>query len=151
MGTNSLTYVICDEKPVVCMYRHYDGYLKVHGQEICEFLKSDQLIGSAETKNCFIGEIAAKLICFFKNKYPNGDVHLDACDSIQEEEFVYIISYNHIIVKNCGKEIFKGTFAEFYIRCHPEKEKIQDDIELIEKQKAELESQIMALQVKLYQ
>ena len=41
MGTRSIT-VVYDEyndKPVVCMYRQFDGYPSGHGRELAEILK----------------------------------------------------------------------------------------------------------------
>jgi hypothetical protein len=40
MGTRSLTFVYEENKPVVNMYRQYDGYIEGHGRELAEFLLS---------------------------------------------------------------------------------------------------------------
>lgn len=151
MGTQSLTYVISDEKPVFCMYRHYDGYLEGHGQEIAKFLKIEGLLGDPAPKNFFMEETAAKFICFFKNQYPEGNIYLEPCDFFQETEFVYIISYSTIEVRNFDKKIFEGTFSEFYLYCHPEKKELQEEIKLIEQQKEELQNKIRILKDNLYQ
>ena len=40
MGTRSLTFVYEGEKPIVNMYRQFDGYPSGHGAELAEFLTS---------------------------------------------------------------------------------------------------------------
>ena len=48
MGTRSLTFVYEGEKPIVNMYRQFDGYPSGHGAELAEFLNSfDEEIGRA--------------------------------------------------------------------------------------------------------
>jgi hypothetical protein len=47
MGTRSLTYVYGGDretKPLVCMYRQFDGYPSGHGQELIDFLKPIRLV-----------------------------------------------------------------------------------------------------------
>ena len=44
MGTRSLTFVYEDNKPIVNMYRQFDGYPEGHGQELADFLLSGAVI-----------------------------------------------------------------------------------------------------------
>jgi len=55
MGTRSLTFVYQKygqvQKPVVNMYRQFDGYPRGHGAELAEFLNGGRLVnGLIETK-----------------------------------------------------------------------------------------------------
>ena len=55
MGTRSLTFVYEKygqiQKPVVNMYRQFDGYPKGHGAELAEFLNGGRLVnGLSATK-----------------------------------------------------------------------------------------------------
>ena len=40
MGTRSLTFVYDGNKPLINMYRQFDGYPSGHGTELAEFLNS---------------------------------------------------------------------------------------------------------------
>ena len=71
MGTRSLTFVYDGNKPIVNMYRQYDGYPSGHGQELAEFLVGGTVVngyGSHTPKKAWngMGCLAASLIANFK-------------------------------------------------------------------------------------
>ena len=75
MGTRSLTYVYDGGKPLVCMYRQFDGYPSGHGAELAEFLLSGKMVNGLgpEDEQVFNGVecLAAQMVAYFK-KGPGG-------------------------------------------------------------------------------
>lgn len=129
MGTRSLTYVYggdTESKPLICMYRQYDGYPAGHGQELIDFLKPIKLVnglgpeGNEKVANG-MGCLAAQLVANFKDG--PGQFYLyepelgqDAC-----QEYEYHIFDHEIQVKDgYGKTIFAGDYAEFDSFCKEE-------------------------------
>jgi hypothetical protein len=72
MGTRSLTFVYDGDKPIINMYRQYDGYPSGHGSELADFLKGFEIVnGHGEVKPKIangMGCLAAQLIANFKNR-----------------------------------------------------------------------------------
>ena len=82
MGTRSLTYVYTEQaefqgkvykpRPLICMYRQYDGYPTGHGKEIAVFLKEMRVVnglgvGEDNTMTANgMGCLAAQLVANFK-------------------------------------------------------------------------------------
>ena len=51
MGTRSLTFVYEENKPIINMYRQFDGYPEGHGAELAEFLLSGEMVnGFSQTE-----------------------------------------------------------------------------------------------------
>ena len=82
MGTRSLTFVYEKygqiQKPVVSMYRQFDGYPTGHGAELAEFLNGGRLVNGLihtvtanEAVYNGMGCLAASLIANFKQS-PGG-------------------------------------------------------------------------------
>lgn len=76
MGTRSITTVYSeDNKPLVCLYRQFDGYPDGHGAELREFLAPRLLgngIGVGATSGKFangMGCLAAQLVAHFKGDH----------------------------------------------------------------------------------
>ena len=120
MGTRSLTFVYDGDKPIMNMYRQYDGYLEGHGQELADFLISGKMVvGYSDTKTIQfngMGCLAAQLIANFKHTVGGFYIHAvtdtDCC-----QEYEYHVYENKVVVKNPGEVIFSGTWQDFKDFC----------------------------------
>lgn len=120
MGTRSLTFVYEGDKPIMNMYRQYDGYPSGHGAELVEFLAGGKLVnGIGADKNVFngMGCLAASLVAHFK-KSPGG-FYIYSVDSKDcGQDFEYHIYADEgtggfkIKVYNCGVNFFGLTQSE---------------------------------------
>ena len=122
MGTRSLTFVYEGEKPIVNMYRQFDGYPSGHGLELAEFLNSfDEVVnglpvGDNRRLANGMGCLAAQMIANFKNSAGGFYIHsVDSTDCWQEYE--YHLYENKVVVKNPGEVIFEGNWNEFQKFC----------------------------------
>ena len=125
MGTRSLTYVYGGDrksKPLVCMYRQFDGYPSGHGQELMDFLKPIKVVnglGLDEKQKVAngMGCLAAQLIANFKTE--PGQFYLQHVDwQSTGQDYEYHIFENGIDVKDYyGKTIFSGNNEEFSSFC----------------------------------
>ena len=122
MGTRSLTFVYEGDKPIVNMYRQFDGYPSGHGQELAEFLNSGKMVNGIPVgqKNVrfFNGMpcLAAQMVANFKDEAGGFYLYpVDARDCWQEYE--YHVFENKVIVKDPENVIFEGTWKEFYDFC----------------------------------
>jgi hypothetical protein len=129
MGTRCLTFVYEKygevEKPVVNMYRQFDGYPEGHGAELSEFLNSDL---SANGMGC----LAAQMVAHFKESPGGFYIHpTDVTECGQDYEY-HIYGNDkgfYIDVYNCGCNffgvssdeepdlIFRGNLKEFTEFC----------------------------------
>ena len=143
MGTSSLTFVYEKygqiQKPVVNMYRQYDGYPTGHGAELAEFLSSGRMVnGLAQTKTVKeivfngMGCLAAQMITNFKQTPGGFYIHpVDVRECGQDYEYhvsekkdglyveVYYCGCNMFGVSS-GEEsqlIFQGYLKEFTEFC----------------------------------
>ena len=145
MGTRSLTKVIQtwkddsgkkQRKPITCMYRQYDGYMKGHGVELAEWLSGYTLVNGIpmdKSEPMFNGMdcLAAQMFVHFKASGCKEDgtatsnvggiycMHPDASDCW--EEYLYEISSEddnqiYLTVYERGdehsREVFHGTPEE---------------------------------------
>ena len=129
MGTRSLTYVYGGDretKPLVCMYRQFDGYPSGHGQELIDFLKPIRLVnglGVNEKSKVAngMGCLAAQLIANFKTEPGQFYLHEPVLDQDSGQEYEYHIFDREIAVKDyTGKTIFSGDYEEFDSFCSEE-------------------------------
>jgi len=145
MGTRSLTFVYEqygeEQKPIINLYRQFDGYPTGHGAELAEFLNSGKLVNglrSGEGTRSFngMGCLAAQMVAHFKMEAGQFYLHpTDVTDCGQDYEY-HIYSESGLLsgelfrieVYNCGcnffgvsgdtRELeFKGTLAEFTEFC----------------------------------
>ena len=121
MGTRSLTFVYEENKPIVNMYRQFDGYPSGHGQELAEFLLSGELVNgySDETAKVFngMGCLAAQMIVNFKKSVGGFYIYpIESNDCCQEYE--YHVYEDTVIVKNPDEVIFNGTWQDFRKFCY---------------------------------
>ena len=104
MGTRSLTFVYDGDKPVINMYRQFDGYMSGHGAELARFLLSFDAVvnglpvGDTRKMANGMGCLAAQMIANFKTEvgyfylYP-----VDAKDCGQEYEYhIFQIGRAHV-------------------------------------------------------
>lgn len=141
MGTRSLTYVYdgplvdgdVEQKPIVCMYRQYDGYPSGHGQELTEFLSKMTVTNGynstqeAPTWANGMGCLAAQLVARFKEGI--GGIYLQeptlGQDSGQEYEYhIYTADGENIRVKivdvafsGPNTDLFDGSATEALTFC----------------------------------
>ena len=122
MGTRSLTFVYEENKPILNMYRQFDGYPSGHGQELAEFLLSGEMVNGIPVgvdKLFFngMGCFAAQLIVNFKKSA--GGFYIYPIESHScWQEYEYHIYEDTVIIKNPDEVIFNGTWKEFYDFCY---------------------------------
>jgi hypothetical protein len=147
MGTRSLTFVYEKYgevfKPVVNMYRQYDGYPTGHGAELAEFLNGGRIVnGLAQTKTVEevvfngMGCLAAQMVAHFKQTPGGFYIHpVDVTDCGQDYEYhIYDSGQGlYVEVADCGCNmfgvssgdrhdfVFKGNLKEFTKFCSDEK------------------------------
>ena len=139
MGTRSLTFVYEKygqvQKPVVNMYRQFDGYPTGHGAELAEFLSGGKMtnglrLGEEGVFFNGMGCLAAQMVAHFKEEPGGFYIHpTDVTDCGQDYEYhVYDKNGLYIEVYNCGcnffgvsgdtRELeFKGNLEEFVEFC----------------------------------
>jgi len=123
MGTRSLTFVYENNKPIVNMYRQFDGYPSGHGSELAEFLMSGKMVNgySTKTEKQFngMGCLAAQMIAEFKDGVGGFYIYsVDSTDCWQEYE--YHVFENRVVVKNPTEVIFEGEWDKFAEFCSQE-------------------------------
>lgn len=127
MGTRSLTYVYGGDretKPLVCLYRQYDGYPSGHGQELIDFLKPIKLVNglglNSDGKKLAngMGCLAAQLVAHFKDGPGQFYLHEPVLDQDSCQDYEYHIFDHEIEVKDgYGKTVFAGDYEEFDSFC----------------------------------
>ena len=138
MGTRSLTFVYEDNKPIVNMYRQFDGYPSGHGAELAEFLSGGKIVNGlrfGEEGKFFngMGDLAAQLVANFKKEsggfylYP---VTAKDCGQDYEYHILNIDGEFKIEVYYCGcnffgiggdyesEVVFSGSLPEFVDFCN---------------------------------
>lgn len=88
MGTRALTFVYdSNDKPIVNLYRQYDGYPTGHGAELAEFLSQFAAItngiavGDTRRTANGMGCLAAQLVAHFKDSV--GGFYIYSVDSTE--------------------------------------------------------------------
>jgi len=125
MGTRSLTFVYnsLEEQPVVCMYRHYDGYPTGHGLELAQFLNQFEAltngirVGENRKTANGMGCLAAQMIVQFKTDVGGISLYPTNTDDAGQE-YEYHIYDDSVVVKDYQNTvIFEGIWAEFTEFC----------------------------------
>lgn len=127
MGTRSLTYIYNGTKadigkPMVCMYRQFDGYPSGHGQELAEFLLSGRLVngisgmGKVRQFNG-MGCLAAQLVSELKDGA--GNIYLFAPELGQDcwQEYEYHVWEDVVRITDTQNTLFEGSWKEFEAFC----------------------------------
>ena len=119
MSTNCLTYVCRGRKPIVCMYRHWDGYLSEHGKDLASFLSGMTVINGISGQK--MGEaangmdcLAAQLVANFKKDI--GNVYLVECISknVMNEYTYYIYNSASKKIKDNSKRLMIKAVSKFH-------------------------------------
>jgi len=127
MGTRSLTFVYEKygqvQKPVVNMYRQFDGYPTGHGAELAEFLSEGKMVNGLrfnEEGKFFNGAgcLAAQLVAHFKKESGGFYLHPTSVEDCgQDYEYhIYTDGEQHLRIKvmDCGCNMFGMTQDETY-------------------------------------
>jgi hypothetical protein len=139
MGTRALTFVYDGEKPIVNLYRQYDGYPTGHGAELAEFLNGFKIvngIGAEKTRIANgMGCLAAQMVAHFKDSVGGFYIHsVDATECGQDYEYHVYQKDKELRVRvtdrgcnmfgltmsDTNEGIFDGTVAEFVKFCFDE-------------------------------
>jgi hypothetical protein len=139
MGTRALTFVYDGDKPIVNLYRQYDGYPTGHGAELAEFLNGFKIVNGigAETTRIAngMGCLAAQVVAHFKDSVGGFYIHsVDSTECGQDYEYhvyqkdrelrvrVTDRGYNMfgLTMSDTNDSIFDGTVAEFKLFCFDE-------------------------------
>jgi len=120
MGTRSLTFVYDGDKPIINMYRQYDGYPEGHGIELADFLMSGEMVKGYSDNDAKqfngMGCLAAQMIVHFKKSVGGFYIHA-VTDTECWQDYEYHVYENRVLVKNPGVIIFSGTYKEFSTFC----------------------------------
>ena len=126
MGTRSVTIVKeKNSKPLIAMYRQYDGYPSGHGLELAEFLKNFKItngLSIGENKNTANGAgcLAAQIVANFKTE-PGGIYLTDpqTTPGNNNDEYFYTVTAQqdkpvHIEILDVyeNKVLFTGSAQE---------------------------------------
>ena len=140
MGTRALTFVYDGEKPIVNLYRQYDGYPTGHGAELAQFLSEFHItngISSGETRRTAngMGCLAAQVVAHFKDSVGGFYIHsVDSTECGQDYEYHVYQKDKELRVRvtdrgcnmfgltmsDTNEGIFDGTVAEFVKFCFDE-------------------------------
>jgi len=119
MGTRSLTYVYNEndnERPVVCMYRQFDGYPSGHGAELAEFLTPMKTKEEGRNANG-MGCLAAQMIAYFKEGAYHIYLQFPELGQDSWQEYEYHVFADKVVVQNPTEVIFSGSWKEFTEFC----------------------------------
>jgi hypothetical protein len=121
MGTRSLTFVYDGDKPLINMYRQFDGYPSGHGAELAEFLNGFDIVnGYGEVKPKLangMGCLAAQMIANFKQSVGGFYIHA-VTDTDCWQDYEYHVFENRVVVKNPTEVIFEGDYGSFVEFCN---------------------------------
>ena len=139
MGTRALTFVYDGDKPIVNLYRQYDGYPTGHGAELAEFLNGFTIVNGIGKETTRVangmGCLAAQVVAHFKDSVGQFYIHsVDATECGQDYEYhvyqkdqelrvrVTDRGYNMfgLTMSDTNDSIFDGTVAEFKLFCFDE-------------------------------
>ena len=139
MGTRALTFVYDGDKPIVNLYRQYDGYPTGHGAELAQFLDGFKIvngIGAEKTRIANgMGCLAAQVVAHFKDSVGGFYIHsVDSTECGQDYEYHVYQKDKELRVRvtdrgcnmfgltmsDTNEGIFDGTVAEFVKFCFDE-------------------------------
>ena len=130
MGTRSLTYVYENykdeqgnkvEKPIICLYRQYDGYPTGHGAELADYLNGMYVVNGLGVQDQDkkiangMGCLAAQLVANFKTEAGQFYLHVPELNRDDWQEYEYHIQQDKILVYSYDKIIFEGTWPEYFV------------------------------------
>lgn len=122
MGAISLTIVYDEfsEKPILGMYRHFDGYISGHGKDLKDEFGDFEIVngislGDNERKANGMGCLAAQIVAHFKDGI--GGIYIESPKNYQEYNYHLKLKDGKIwvVVKgynNKGNPIYEGYLSE---------------------------------------
>lgn len=126
MGTRSLTFVYDGDRPLINLYRQFDGYPSGHGAELAEFLTSIDAVTNGislgETRRTAngMGCLAAQLVAHFKQSVGGFYIHsVEATDCWQDYEY-HVYEDRVTVKRHDGEVLFSGAWREFADFCFQE-------------------------------
>jgi len=139
MGTRALTFVYDGDKPIVNLYRQYDGYPSGHGLELAEFLDGFKVVNGIGRETTRIangmGCLAAQVVAHFKDSVGGFYIHsVDSTECGQDYEYHVYQKDKELRVRitnrgcnlfgltmsDTNEGIFDGTATEFLEFCSKE-------------------------------
>lgn len=124
MGTRSLTFVYDGDRPLINLYRQFDGYPSGHGAELAEFLAGKRIVNglSGDTSMVFngMGCLAAQLVAHFKQSAGGFYIHsVEDTDCWQDYEY-HVYEDSVTVKRHDGEVLFNGAWREFADFCFQE-------------------------------
>ena len=132
MGTRSLTFVYNEQgKPILNLYRQYDGYIEGHGAELAEFLAGKTLVNGFGRESTALangmGCLAASIVAHFKETVGGFYIH-SVTETDCGQDYEYHVYDDRVEVRGPGSifnpgpndNLFEGTWAEFVKFCKVE-------------------------------
>jgi hypothetical protein len=141
MGTRALTFVYSENnKPLVNLYRQYDGYPSGHGAELAEFLDGFKMVngigkGTPTRTANGMGCLAAQVVAHFKDSVGGFYIHsVESTECGQDYEYHVYTKDRELRVRitnrgcnlfgltmsDTNEGIFDGTVSEFTEFCNKE-------------------------------
>ena len=122
MGTRSLTFVYENDRPIMNMYRQFDGYPSGHGLELAEFLNGKTLVnGYSDPKSTVeangMGCLAAQMIANFKKSVGGFYIH-PVEDTNCGQDYSYHVYQDRVMVLDYNRKvIYNGSWKNFEKFC----------------------------------
>lgn len=139
MGTRSTTTIYDGEKPIVTIYRQYDGYPDGHGAALANFISGKEMVngfGGGDTSRQFngAGDLAMRLITALKdgNADDIGNFYIVPYENAGDDDYHYDVivgpvgSEPYVKVKCFGTPIAEGPVSQI-VQLATEAESAGDD------------------------
>ena len=122
MGTRSVTTIEDEGKPLLKIYKQYDGYVEGGlGEELIDFLRGRRVVDGYSMKDqedrAFngLGCLAASIVAHLKDGI--GNVYIQALDDDYEGAYNYFISEDggrlYIRMEAYGRVLYNGAVDDF--------------------------------------
>jgi len=122
MGTRSVTTIEDEGKPLLKIYKQYDGYVEGGlGEELIDFLRVRRVVNGYSMKDqedrAFngLGCLAASIVAHLKDGI--GNVYIQALDDDYEGAYNYFISEDggrlYIRMEAYGRVLYNGAVDDF--------------------------------------
>lgn len=125
MGTRSITFVMDEytNKPIIRLYRQYDGYPSGHGLELAEFLAPYTIVNGLGLRDDRklangMGCLAAQLIAHFKTGAGQFYLEVPSLTGDSGQEYEYFVYKDKVRVEGYNENVlFEGTWDAFSEFC----------------------------------
>jgi hypothetical protein len=139
MGTRSLTFVYDGDKPILNLYRQYDGYPTGHGAELAAFLEDFRIVNGIGRETTRVangmGCLAAQVVAHFKDSVGGFYIHsVESTECGQDYEYHVYQKDKELRVRitnrgcnlfgltmsDTNESLFDGSVSEFAKFCFDE-------------------------------